>query len=119
MGDWINVKAKDVITILEKAKTGFPWGNYPDEKYRCLIFWYKNRINMTVNEFYNSNGETYSCCRFYTTELCLTIDEYNKKDKDEQIQYRLPFGGGAGARGFYKSDCFFSCTIKCCKTFAS
>lgn len=26
MGDWINVKAKDVITILEKAKTGFPWG---------------------------------------------------------------------------------------------
>ena len=45
--------------------------------------------------------------------------EDNKKDKDEQIQYRLPFGGGAGARGFYKSDCFFSCTIKCCKTFAS
>jgi sporulation protein YtfJ len=26
-----------------------------------------------------------------------TVDEYNKRDKDEQIQYRLPFGGGAGA----------------------
>ena len=26
-----------------------------------------------------------------------TIDEYNRSDKDEQIQYRLPFGGGAGA----------------------
>ena len=26
-----------------------------------------------------------------------TIDEYNKKDKDEQIQYRLPVGGGSGA----------------------
>ena len=26
-----------------------------------------------------------------------TIDEYNKKDKDEQSQYRLPFGGGSGA----------------------
>lgn len=26
-----------------------------------------------------------------------TVDEYNKSDKDEQIQYRLPFGGGAGA----------------------
>lgn len=25
-----------------------------------------------------------------------TIDEYNKRDKDEQIQYRLPFGGGTG-----------------------
>lgn len=25
------------------------------------------------------------------------IDEYNKNDKEEQIQYRLPFGGGAGA----------------------
>jgi sporulation protein YtfJ len=26
-----------------------------------------------------------------------TIDEYKKRDKEEQIQYRLPFGGGSGA----------------------
>lgn len=26
-----------------------------------------------------------------------TIEEYNKKDKDESIQYKLPFGGGSGA----------------------
>lgn len=26
-----------------------------------------------------------------------TIDEYSKKDKDELIQYKLPFGGGSGA----------------------
>ncbi len=26
-----------------------------------------------------------------------TIDEYNKNEKDENIQYRLPFGGGSGA----------------------
>ena len=26
-----------------------------------------------------------------------TLDEYTKKDKEEAIQYRLPFGGGAGA----------------------
>ena len=26
-----------------------------------------------------------------------TIDEYTKKEKEEQIQYRLPFGGGSGA----------------------
>ena len=26
-----------------------------------------------------------------------TIDEYMKKEKEEQVQYRLPFGGGAGA----------------------
>lgn len=26
-----------------------------------------------------------------------TIDEYTKKDKEEQVQYRLPFGGGSGA----------------------
>lgn len=26
-----------------------------------------------------------------------TINEYNKRDKEEQIQYRLPFGGGSGA----------------------
>ena len=48
MEDWIHINTNDVISIFEKAKTGFPWGNYPNEKYRCLIFWYKNRINMTV-----------------------------------------------------------------------
>ena len=26
-----------------------------------------------------------------------TIDEYSKRDKEEEIQYRLPFGGGSGA----------------------
>ena len=26
-----------------------------------------------------------------------TINEYSKQDKDEQIQYKLPFGGGTGA----------------------
>ena len=26
-----------------------------------------------------------------------TIDEYSKREKEEQIQYRLPFGGGSGA----------------------
>ncbi len=26
-----------------------------------------------------------------------TVDEYVKKEKDEEIQYRLPFGGGSGA----------------------
>ena len=26
-----------------------------------------------------------------------TINEYSKRDKDEQIQYKLPFGGGSGA----------------------
>ncbi len=26
-----------------------------------------------------------------------TIDEYNKKDTEEAIQYKLPFGGGSGA----------------------
>lgn len=25
------------------------------------------------------------------------LDEYSRKDKDEEIQYRLPFGGGSGA----------------------
>lgn len=26
-----------------------------------------------------------------------TVNEYTKKDKDEQIEYNLPFGGGAGS----------------------
>lgn len=41
-----------------------------------------------------------------------TIDEYSKKDKEEEIQYRLPFGGGSGARSKYKSNSFFSGTTR-------
>lgn len=26
-----------------------------------------------------------------------TVDEYTKREKEEEIQYRLPFGGGSGA----------------------
>lgn len=26
-----------------------------------------------------------------------TVDEYTRKEKEEQVQYRLPFGGGSGA----------------------
>ena len=26
-----------------------------------------------------------------------TVDEYKKKEKEEEVQYRLPFGGGSGA----------------------
>lgn len=26
-----------------------------------------------------------------------TVDEYTKKEREEQVQYRLPFGGGSGA----------------------
>lgn len=84
MEHWVCVKATDVINVFEKTKTGFPWGNYLNEKYRCLIFWYNNRIHMTVDEFYKSDETTYACCRFYTTELCHTIDEY-KRLSDEQL----------------------------------
>lgn len=48
-----------------------------------------------------------------------TIDEYKKVEKEEQIQYRLPFGGGSGARSYNKSYSFFGNTIKQCKTYAS
>ena len=30
-----------------------------------------------------------------------TINEYSRKDEEEQVQYRLPFGGGSGARSKY------------------
>lgn len=37
-----------------------------------------------------------------------TIEEYKKEDKDEEITYRNPFGGGSGARGKYNTSIFFS-----------
>jgi len=39
-----------------------------------------------------------------------TLKEYNRKNDDEEIEYKLPFGGGAGARSFNTSCCIFSCT---------
>lgn len=39
-----------------------------------------------------------------------TLKEYNRKDNDEEIEYKLPFGGGAGARSFDTSCCIFSGT---------
>ena len=39
-----------------------------------------------------------------------TIDEYSKKDKEEAIQYRLPFGRWFGCRSKYFSNCIFSST---------
>ena len=39
------------------------------------------------------------------------IDEYTKKDKnEEEIKYKLPFGGGTRRRGEYKSYCICYCT---------
>lgn len=39
-----------------------------------------------------------------------TIDEYSKKDKEEAIQYKLPFGGGSRGRGKHYASCFFGGT---------
>ena len=36
-----------------------------------------------------------------------TLDEYKKKDEEEEMQYRLPFGGGSGARRYNKPCRFF------------
>ncbi len=39
-----------------------------------------------------------------------TVKEYKQKDRDEEIEYKLPFGGGARSRCFDKSSCIFSCS---------
>lgn len=37
-----------------------------------------------------------------------TIEEYKKEDKNEEITYRNPFGGGSGARSKYNTSVIFS-----------
>ena len=39
-----------------------------------------------------------------------TIDEYTKRDKEEEIQYRLPFGGGSRSRSKDLSSSIFNNT---------
>ena len=51
-----------------------------------------------------------------------TVNAYNKKEKDEQIQYKLPFGGRSRCRSIIITSCFFSDTrrygkIITCKPF--
>jgi sporulation protein YtfJ len=48
-----------------------------------------------------------------------TIGEYSKKDKEEEIQYNLPFGRWSRGRSKYKSCCLYSNTRKWRKTIAS
>lgn len=44
-----------------------------------------------------------------------TVNEYKKVDKDEQIQYSLPFGGGAGAGVNINPIAFLIVEEKCVK----
>ena len=83
VGEKFKVKKKDVIALLDKRKDIFPWGNNPDEKYKCLVFWKKNVICMTVNEFYKIDDETYECIHFYTTIVGKTLDEYDRLNEEE------------------------------------
>ena len=39
-----------------------------------------------------------------------TIKEYNRKDKDEEIQYRLPFGGRCWCGSYNQSGCIYYCS---------
>ena len=83
MDPWFEVKETDVIAVLEKRKDVFPWGNHPEEKYRCLIFREDGVIRMTVDEFYKIDAGTYQCLRFYTTFIGNAMEDYTKLTEEE------------------------------------
>lgn len=83
MEPWFRVNKKDVIALLDKRKDSFLWGNRPNEKYRCLVFWEDGVVRMTVDEFYKIDARTYECLRFYTAFIGNTIDDYNKLTEEE------------------------------------
>ncbi len=41
-----------------------------------------------------------------------TMKQYKLKDKDEEIEYKLPFGGRSRCGNVNKSSSFFSCSRK-------
>ena len=48
------------------------------------------------------------------------VNEYNRRDKNsEEIQYKLPFGGGSGARSKYFANSIFNSATRQCKTCSS
>lgn len=97
MEAWFEVEKKDVIALVQKKKDCFPWGNHPGETYACLIFRQDGMIWMTVNEFYEAEPETYECCRFYSTILCNTAQEYRHMT-EEQFASKAYSAWCSGAR---------------------
>ena len=83
MEPWFEIKKNDVIALLERRKDRLPWGNHPEEKYRCLVFWEDGVIRMTVDEFALVDETTYECLRFYTTFIGDSIEAYNKLSEDQ------------------------------------
>lgn len=96
MEEWFEVKKENVIDILERTKAGFPWGEHPDEKYTCLVFYEDEVIRMTVDEFFEIDNN-YECCRYYTTILADSLEEYEKLT-DEQISKKAYNAWCTGAR---------------------
>lgn len=94
---WFDVDKKDVIEIVEKRKDCFPWGNQPDEKYSCLIFWEDGIIRMTVDEFFELDDNTFECCRYYTDRIADTLEEY-KAITDEKFASAAYSAWCSGAR---------------------
>lgn len=83
MEPWFQVRKKDVIDLLDNRKNCFPWGDHPEEKYRCLVFREDGVIRMTVDEFYEIDAQTYECLRYYTEFIGDTIEDYKKLSKEE------------------------------------
>lgn len=85
MEPWFEVKKQDVIALLDKRKDVFPWGDHPDEKYRCLVFFEDGTVSMTVDEFFENEGGNYECLRFYTTYIGDSIEDYKKLSEEELV----------------------------------
>lgn len=83
--DWYKIKEDNVIDIIEKRKDSLPWGNYPDKKCRCLIFWKDAKIFMTVDEFYKKEDNCYLCCKYYTSVIADSLDDYNTMPEEKFI----------------------------------
>lgn len=85
MEAWFDVNKSDVIALIEKRKDCMPWGEHPDEKYICLVFWEDGVIRMTVDEFFEVDENKYSCCRFFTTILADTLEEYENMSEEKFV----------------------------------
>ena len=43
-----------------------------------------------------------------------SIEDYNKREEEESISYKNPFGGGSRSRSIYKTGSFYSYTRRKC-----
>ena len=58
-----------------------------DERYNLIkeFFWKDEQIYMTVDTFYKDDDNCYLCCKYYTSVIAKSMDDYNSIPEEKFV----------------------------------